>query len=186
MSKYTSICYSFLLVFVCGWLPAMGQQYIPGDANSDITFKIVNHLVVKSTVTGHLEGIHGSIVFNPSNLQTAAFDVTVNVSTISTGIGKRDDDLQETKYFDAKKYPVIRIKSTRITKMAKNMYGFEGQLTMKGISRPISFLFAVTPANGGLTFKGGFKMRRMDYKVGPDNAIDNNLDVALTVFARKK
>ena len=179
--KCLALCNLFFLYVI----PAIAQHYIPVDNQSNVQFTIVNHLVVSSTVTGHFKGLKGSINFNPKAPQNSSFDATVNVKTISTGIGKRDRDLQEEKYFDARKYPVIHIKSTKVTG-SNGKYVLTAQLTIKDVTKTISFPFKATEKNSGYLFQGQFTINRMDYHVGPDNAIDKQLTVSLSVFAKKQ
>lgn len=163
----------------------LAQHLIPVDQSSNIQFKVVNHLIFRSTVTGTFKGLKGTITFDPKNLAASSFDVSVEVKTISTGIGKRNSDLQNDKYFNEQKHPRIIIKSQSITKGSGNdEYVLTASLTMKGVTKTISFPFTAIPQKGGYQFKGHFQLNRMDYNVGPDNSIENKVVVDLLVIAK--
>lgn len=176
---------AFLLILLAG--NAQAQQYMPTDNGSKVQFRIVNHLVFSSTVNGYFKGLKGTIVFNPNDLKASSMDVSVDVNSISTGIGKRDKDLKKEEYFNADKFSVIRIKSSSITAGSRaGNYVLAASLTIKGTTKNISIPFTATPSGNGYLFKGSFSMNRLDYKVGGDNAIDKNLTVMLEVFAKKQ
>lgn len=171
-------------LFFAGQVAA--QSYAPTDKGSEVGFKIVNHLVFKSTVTGSLSQLQGSIHFDPGHAEDAAFKVSVAVSTINTGIDGRDNHLKKEEYFNASQFPTILLQSTKITKAAQaGTYQFTGTLTIKGVSKPVSFPFTASAQQGGYLFQGSFNIKRLDFKVGPDNSIDNELTVTLKVLAQK-
>lgn len=165
----------------------LAQQYIPVDEGSSVQFRIVNHLVFTTTVNGYLKGLKGTIRFNPEEPKAALFDVSVAVNTISTGINMRDKDLKKEKYFNAEQYPVIHLRSNSVTATdKKGVYHLSAALTIRGITKNISFPFTATPVNGGYLFKGTFQIKRLDFNVGTDNAIEDQLTVMLEVTARKQ
>lgn len=165
---------------------AYGQHYTPTDDGSKVQFKIINHLLGKQTVNGTFTGLAGKIAFNPSEPGSSSFDVSIQVGSIHTGIGKRDNDLKKEKFFQQDKYPEIRIKSTKVEKNSKGGYVLHGDLMMKGVTRAITIPFTATPAGGGYDFNGSFNLNRTDYKVGDKGgSIEDNVTVMLQVHAKK-
>ncbi|HXS36573.1 MAG TPA: YceI family protein, partial [Flavipsychrobacter sp.] len=174
-----------IVIIATAIIPANAQQYVPTDQNSTVQFKIENHLMGSTTVTGYFKGLKGIIVFDPNSLANASFDVSVNVRTISTGIGMRDNDLKKEKFFDADKYPTMHFKSTKVTKGSQaNTYMLYGNLTIKNVTKPVTIPFKATPSNGGCIFTGTFQVNRMAYNVSADKGkIEDNANVMLKVFA---
>jgi polyisoprenoid-binding protein YceI len=179
-------CLSVTLLFlICATNSVFAQHYIPIEQSSSIKFKVSHQMIFKSTVTGTFAGLKGSILFDPNNLPSSMFDVSVASETISSGMGMRDHDLKKEEYFDVKKYPLIIIKSQTITKSSNgDGYTFTGTLTMKGITKTISFPFTANPVSGGYEFQGSFQLNRLEYNVGTDNSINKNVEVDLTVLAK--
>ena len=176
----------FGMLVLCG-STLHAQQYTPVDNDSKVQFTIVNHLVFTTTVNGYFKGLKGNIRFDPHDPKSAVIDATVAVNTISTGIGKRDRDLQEEKYFNAAKYPVMRLLSTTVVATDKaNTYQMTAALTIKGITKTVSFPFTAVVSGNGCQFNGQFTINRKDFRVGPDNAIDDKLTVVLKVMAKKQ
>jgi polyisoprenoid-binding protein YceI len=175
----------FFSAFVIFSTYTYAQQLTPTDQNSNVSFQIVNHLLGSSTVNGHFTGLRGTITFDPKAPEKSTFDATISVKSIKTGISMRDNDLQAEKYFNSAKYPTIHIKSVKVSGNGKS-YVMTAQLTIKDVTKTISIPFTATPASSGYIFKGQFTINRMDYHVGPDNAIDKQLTISLSVFAKGK
>ncbi|MBK7883106.1 MAG: YceI family protein [Chitinophagaceae bacterium] len=83
---------------------------------------------------GDFGGLKGSINFNPANLSSSSFSVSVDAKTIDTDNSSRDEHLKEDEYLDVVKYPVITMKSTKITTstVAGRYYMF-ANLTIKAL-----------------------------------------------------
>ena len=158
-------------------------QYKPVEKGSEIKFKVKNF---GFNVNGSFSGLDGTIQFDPDNLGTASFDVSVDANTIFTDNNSRDNHLREDTYFDVKNYPRIRFVSTKITTSNKKgtLFIF-GKLTIKNETKEISFPFTAEPSDGGYLFKGGFKINRHDYGVGGSSTISDSVDLSLSVLAKK-
>ena len=158
-------------------------QLKPADQGSVIKFTIDNF---GFGVDGSFKGLQGSISFDPQNAAAAQFDVTIDASTVNTDNSLRDSHLRNDSYFDVKNYPRIRLVSTKITSTGTaGTYQFTGQLTIKNVTKDVSFPFTVSQSGGGLSFSGSFKIKRKDFGVGGTSTVSNELTVSLTVLATK-
>src|ERR1700709_1063759 len=92
------------------------QRYIPGDEGSKVHFTIKNFGIKTG---GALSGLKGEIFFFTSDLTPRRFNVTDDASTVDTDNESRDSHLKGSEYFDAEKFPVIAITSTKIDKTNK-------------------------------------------------------------------
>ncbi|MCH5598503.1 YceI family protein [Niabella ginsengisoli] len=137
-------------------------------------------------VDGSLKGITGNIVFNPKRIYKSVFDVSVDVNTINTDNTRRDNHLKKDDFFDAEKFPTIRIKSTSIQSKGNNIYFAEAVLTMHGVSKNIQFDFIATSIDGGYNFKAEFALNRRDYGVGGNSmTMSDDVKVNLDIVAKK-
>lgn len=161
-------------------LAAKAQQYKPVNERSEVKFTIKNFGV---NVNGTFNGLKGTISFDPLKLSAAFFNVSVDVNTINTGIDMRDSHLKKKEYFYAEKYSAISFVSTGIKANEKG-YIISGQLTIKSISKNISFPFTAVSQSGGMLFTGNFSISRKDFDIGGGSAVmGNNVDVNLNVVA---
>jgi polyisoprenoid-binding protein YceI len=157
-------------------------QFKPLEQASSLKFNIKN---LGFNVEGSISGFAGTINFDPQNPTAGSFDVTVNAATINTDNSLRDGHLKE-EFFEVKTFPLIRLTSTKIMATNKsNTYMLNAQLTMKGKSKPVSFLFTATPNADSYVFKGSFKTKRKDFGVGGTSTVADELEVLLNVTAKK-
>jgi polyisoprenoid-binding protein YceI len=161
----------------------VSAQYKPVDQGSEIKFTVNNF---GFGVDGSLKGLQGSIDFDPQNAAAGRFDVTIDASTVNTDNSLRDSHLRNDGYFDVKNYPRIRLASTRLAPAGSpGNYTFTGQLTIKDKTKEVSFPFTAVSADGGMAFRGSFKINRKDFGVGGTSTISNELAVSLNVMASK-
>ena len=126
-------------------------------------FEISNFGV--NTVTGSLTGFSGVVRLNPQNLQNAKIEVCVEVSTISTGIDKRDAHLQQEEWFNANAFPRLCFQSYEISRTT-NGYKASGTITLKGKTQKISVILQLE----NNLLKGSFKLNRLDFDIGNDTS----------------
>lgn len=131
--------------------------------NSEVRFALSN--LGLNTVRGTITGMEGNINFNTNDLSTSDFNVCVKVSTIETGISKRDEHLKEKDFFHESKYPTICFKSDSIKKTPTG-YETTGTLILRGVKKTVTIPFEYIDK----TFKGTFIIYRLDYKVGEDTS----------------
>ena len=159
------------------------QTFVPVDSASEVKFRIKN---LGFNTTGSFRGLAGIITFNPGNPDGCRFDVHIDANTVNTGVDMRDDHLRATDYFDVKNHPQIRFVSVKVTSSKKNGTLFvSGKLTMKGVTKDISFPFTAQPIPDGYLFNGEFSINRRDFKVGGGSTVSDHLTVLLKVTARK-
>ncbi len=130
---------------------------------SSITFKIKNAGI---GVDGSFKGFQGIVDFNPDNLSSSNFDVSIDAKTIDTDNNMRDNHLREDEYFGVENHPTISMKSTKIEKVSDGNYKATFNLTLKGKTKSVSFPFSYDKTSTGYKLKGSFEIDRRDYGVG--------------------
>lgn len=118
-------------------------------------------------VEGSISGFDGEIKFDPQNVATALFSVSVDARTVNTGNSLRDNHLKKEEYLDVKNYPRIKFVSKRVIKSdTPNTWIMTGEMTIKNVTKEISFPFSVSRNNERDNFKGEFRINRRDFGVG--------------------
>jgi len=160
------------------------NSYTPVDESSSIKFRIKN---LGINVDGSFKGLKGNIEFDAAKPEQSKFDISVDVNTINTGIGARDNHLKKEAYFDVAKYSTMKFSATKVAASSTpGTYVVYGNLTIKNTTKAVSIPFTATPQSSGLLFKGEFKLNRRDYGVGSNSiSMSDNLIVYLSVFAKK-
>lgn len=106
-------------------------------AHTQVTFA-VKHMMV-STVRGRLGKVTGRLQLDPESPDKADFEIAVDVSGVDTGDPKRDGHLRSTDFFDVEQNPTITFKSNAIFPKGEGRYSASGDLTIRGVTRPVSF-----------------------------------------------
>lgn len=162
------------------------QNFTPTDAGSKVHFVIKNFGI---STGGDFSELKGTIIFDPENLAGSRFDVTVAANTIDTDNKMRDNSLLEQEYFYVSKFPVIRLASTKISatnKTPEGFYFFNGELTIKGVTKSISFPFQAKKSGDGYLFTGNFDIDRLQFGVGGKSIVlSNKVSVSLSVAGKK-
>lgn len=117
-------------------------------------------------VKGTLKFSKTTIVFDPTHPEQAAMDATLNVSSLATGIGKRDRHLKSDDFFDAAQYPAITFHATSVSHVSGNNYTVTGDLRIRSVSRKVTIPFSFVATGNQGTFTGTFRISRTDYGVG--------------------
>jgi polyisoprenoid-binding protein YceI len=102
--------------------------------HSHISFR-VKHLGI-STVRGSFGEFEGQIVIDDDGTATATG--SVKVDSIDTSDENRDGHLKSADFFDVENYPEITFQSTDITATGDDTYEITGDLTLHGVTKPIT------------------------------------------------
>jgi polyisoprenoid-binding protein YceI len=123
-------------------------------------------------VLGQFNRITGTILYDPGEHFGSSVKAEIDVSSITTGIRKRDDHLLSSDFFDAANHPLITFQSTRIAFEGPNKGKIFGDLTIRGITHPVimdaEFSGPVESPYGGETtmgFSASTTINRFDYQV---------------------
>ena len=94
-----------------------------------------------ANIEGLFSRIIGVIQFDPPDLTQLSVEAEIDVKNLTTGHAERDEHLLSPDYFDAEKYPKILFKSTRVEAIEGNRGKVTGDLTIRGIKRPVTLDF---------------------------------------------
>ena len=171
------------IVSVSAFINVYSQAQIPVTGESKVEFKIRNF---GFGVSGKFSGLTGKIVFDPASTANSSVSVSVDANSVDTDNDTRDNHLRKEDYFDVKNYPRIQFVSTSIVKGKKTgEFIINGKLTIKKVTRDISFPFTAKSQANGYLLKGEFKINRRDFGVGGSSTISDNLMVCLEVVTKK-
>ncbi len=104
-------------------------------SHSEVNFA-VKHMMI-STVRGKFNKFSGTIDFNEADPTHSSIDVSIDVASIDTRDEKRDGHLKSGDFFDVEKFPAITFKSTKVEKVSDSTAKVTGDLTIRGVSRPV-------------------------------------------------
>jgi polyisoprenoid-binding protein YceI len=163
---------------------AQTSTWAPDKAHSEVDFTIL-HMSL-SNVRGHFGNIGGTVVVNDSDAAKSTVNLTIDVSSIDTGVAARDNDLKSPNWFDVAQFPTATFVSTSISK-GGNGLSVSGNLTLHGVTKPVTL--QVEGPKGPVTgmdkkqhvgYSGTTTIKRTDFGIGKAPAAVVGEDVTLT------
>ncbi len=133
MSKRFS-CIFGLFLLTASLTQAQSSTWIPDKAHSGVDFSIL-HMSL-SHVRGHFGNIGGTIILDESDITKSTVKVTIDVTTVDTGVARRDGDLKSPNFFDVAQFPTATFVSTAVMKNGNGLM-VSGNLTLHGVTKPV-------------------------------------------------
>lgn len=113
---------------------AQTSTWVPDKAHSGVDFTVL-HMSL-SNVRGHFGNIGGTITLDEADITKSKVNVTIDVTTVDTGVSMRDNDLKSDHFFDVAKFPTATFESTSVAKSGNGLT-VSGNLTVHGVTKPV-------------------------------------------------
>jgi polyisoprenoid-binding protein YceI len=110
-------------------------------AHSFIGFKVKHMGLIE--VPGFFRDFTGTVNYDSANPTKSSVEFTAKVTSVDTGVAGRDRHLRTADFFDVEKFPDLTFKSTKVEKKGKGWI-VSGDLTMRGVTKPVSIPFEIT------------------------------------------
>lgn len=176
--------------------PSHAGTWVIDPVHSGVTFK-VKHLV--SIVPGRFTTFSGEIQFDENAVESSSVNVSIDANSITTDNEKRDNHLKSPDFFDTATYPTLTYKSTKVRKIDATHFEVTGDLTMRGVTKPVVLnveYFGTSPGMGygpRTGFHATASLNRQDFGVKWNKTLDSggllvsdNVDIDLTIEAGPK
>jgi polyisoprenoid-binding protein YceI len=149
---------AFLLALICILpLSAFSQEW-------EIVKEGVNISFDGNGAEGTINDLTGNIVFDPSDLSNAKFEVFLDLNSLTTDNDLKTKHAKGDSWFDVMNYPTARFTSKSFEKTGADSYLVNGILNLKGVERKISIPFKFNSEK----FTGTFQLNRQDFAIkGP-------------------
>jgi len=141
--------------------------------HSHVSFAV--RVLSVSTTRGRFHALRGHLHIDEQNPANSWVEAEVEAASIDTHIKLRDAHLRSAAFFDVKQYPTISFTSTNVEHVGGQNYQVTGNLTLHGVTKPITFDVAyrgqstLMGARTGLTAKA--TINRNDFGVGQGAAV---------------
>jgi polyisoprenoid-binding protein YceI len=111
-------------------------QWSFDPTHSELGFKI-KHLML-TNVSGSFKNFQVDLKTEGDDFTTAQIVAKADMNSISTNNDQRDAHLRTSDFFEAEKYPEMVFQSTRVEKVDDETLLVRGDLTLKGITKPVT------------------------------------------------
>lgn len=135
---------------------AKSGVYTPDAAHRHILFNYVHQGYSTSYV--RWREWTGELNWNAEQPEKSTVSVTIDAAKVDSGVDVFDGHLKGEKFFDTAKHPTIAFASTSFKKKGPNTGAMTGDLTIKGVKKPVTLDVTIN--------KAGFEQRGNIYKVG--------------------
>ncbi len=150
--------------------------YTIDPTHSRIGFVARHAMVTK--VRGSFNQFEGSGYFDAENPSHSRLQLTIKAASIDTRNADRDAHLRSNDFFDMETYPEITFTSTSVEPAGADTYRVTGDLTIKGVSKPVTVEFEYTGTatdpfgNQRIGFEGSTTVNRKDWGVNWNAALE--------------
>jgi polyisoprenoid-binding protein YceI len=117
-------------------VPASATTYQIDPVHTSVLFK-VKHLGV-ANVYGRFNEIAGSIEYDAAAPEKGRVELTIQAASVDTHAPARDEHLRSADFFNAAQFPTLAFRSTAVEKTGEDTFRVFGDLTMLGVTRPVT------------------------------------------------
>ncbi len=162
-------------------------------AHSFIGFRIRHNGLIE--VPGFFRDFTGAVTYDSKDVTKSSVEFTAKVTSVDTGVAGRDNHLRTKDFFEVETYPELKFRSTKVEKKG-NGWMLTGDLTMKGVTKSVSFPFNLTGflapterAGSRMGITAETKINRRDYGINYGNpaapiiAVADEVTVVLQIEA---
>ncbi|MET0582740.1 MAG: YceI family protein [Pseudoxanthomonas sp.] len=174
------------LVATLAATPAIAAEYVQAPGSSLVFASKYDGEVF----TGKFSGFTTTLSFDPAKLAASKLDVVITLTGVSTGNGDRDSTLTGADFFNVAKFAQARYTATKFRSLGGNQYAADGNLSLRGVSKPVTLTFTWTPGAQPV-LNGKATVKRLDFGVGggdwtDTDAIPNEVAVSTKVVFKPK
>ena len=131
-----------------------------------------------TTVRGAFKEYDGTAHIDAANPAASSVRLTIKTASIDTGSADRDGHLVSADFFDAENNPDITFVSTQVEKVDEDTWAITGDLTIKGVTKPVTVPFEQTGSardpfgNLRVGFEGSTAINRKDWDLTWNAALE--------------
>ena len=146
---------------------ALTGSYAIDPSHSRLGFVVRHAMVTK--VRGDFGDFAGTVTVDGADPSASSVTITAQLASVDTGDESRDGHLRSGDFFDVEANPTMTFTSTAITADGDDEFTVTGDLTIRGITKPVTIDLEYTGAakdpfgNDRIGFEGKAEINRKDW-----------------------
>jgi polyisoprenoid-binding protein YceI len=165
-----------LLMAIDGASRSDAATYVFDSRHTDVNFTYYVGFLAKS---GHFTRLDGTVELDEKNPQSGSIKAVIKTASLTAE--DQEAELKGSDFFNIAVFPEIHFKSRSVKPVGANRTNFIGDLTMRGVTRPVIF-HAVLAGGRHLTAKAqikrsAFNMTAYSFLVGDEIEIRIEADL---------
>ena len=169
--------------------PTLTKAQVPvfevDKADSSVKFSVSASV----PIAGTFDKWDASMTFTSPELSTAVLDIKIQAASVNTGSGMKDGKLKSKDFFDVAEDPLITFHSTKAVLTGPDTVEFDGDFTIRGVTKQEKLIFTVTgKGTGAGTIAGTMAFDRKDYGMNsgiPFIKIANRVEVTVDLKGKR-
>ncbi|MDA8397171.1 MAG: YceI family protein [Actinomycetota bacterium] len=155
----------------------LSGKYAIDPSHSRIGFSARHAMVTK--VRGGFNEFEGSGVLDGGDVTKSSLQVTIKAASIDTRNADRDNHIRSNDFLALDQYPEITFTSTGIEAVGGDKFRANGDLTVRGVTRPVTFDLEFTGTeidpwgNRRIGVEGSTVINRKDFGVSWNAALES-------------
>lgn len=178
---------SFMISALCFSVSANAQEWTIEKDKSTLSF-IASQ--TGSEVPGTFGNFDGHISFDPAAPEKAVVEIEIDIASINTGDGQRDDTIKSSDLFDSATFPKAAFKASNFQTQQGSSYQVDASLTMRDVTRKVSLPVSIEISGNSAKAQGELTVQRLDYGIGQgmfatDAMVANPVTIKFDIQAQK-
>ena len=147
------------------------------DASHSAVGFVARHAMI-TKVRGGFNDFTGTLNIDGANPTASSGQLTIQAASIDTRNEDRDNHLRSNDFFAMEEHPTLEFVSTSITHEGGNDFAVTGDLTIRGVTKPVTIDLEYTGTaldpfgNTRIGFEGSTKVNRRDWELNWNAALD--------------
>jgi len=167
--------------------PAHAAHWTVDSAHSKLGFTV---MWAKQPFSATFKKWTAIIDLDPANLSASKADVMIDIASMASGDPETDASIMGGIGFASDKFPTARFVTTRFTRRSGNAYVAQGNLTLKGVTRPMTLPFTLTIDGKKAHMAGSAVVMRNQFNVGSgewsgQKIVARNVKVNIDIAAKQ-
>jgi len=151
---------SVFLSMVQAQAPAEVPTLVITPEDSSIRFSVKASVKIE----GSFSKWNADLTFTSTDPTTGALAITIQADSVNSGSGMKDGKLKSKDFFYVEEDPTITFKSTKLSQTGPDTFEFEGDFTIRGVTKTEKLIFKTSRDGKGTgTISGAMAFDRKDY-----------------------
>jgi polyisoprenoid-binding protein YceI len=178
-----------LLLFFSSAGLAQSPADVPVFESTPLESKFKFDVEASVPIKGTFDKWDATLTFTSRDLATGVLNITIQADSVDTGSGMKNEKLKGKGYFDVKNNPNINFKSTKIVQTGHDTFEADGDLTLRGVTKPEKLSLKVTGVGTGSgTIEGTVVFDPKEYGMNtgiPSMKIADRVEVSFTLKSKR-
>ena len=149
-------------------------------AHSEISFVAESRLMSAHGFFGRWDA---EIMLDAQAPEQSSVVIRIDAASIDTRVARRDEHLRSADFFDVARFPQVTFVSRGIRRVSATRFDMTGDLTMRGVTRPVVIPTTVVFYDNGLgRFKGAFTVSREQFGMKYNSTVNPIADEVQVQF----